>query len=112
MLLSKTQQTEFIRYIGRSIEDYTESAGYEMLEFVYDFDIHSPCENLCVVSPKGVEIKVFAPNSTTMDFDNEKYNTINLYFDDGYTVDDTPLEFDNVEGVCGYIVEQLENDNI
>ena len=68
MLLNKTQQIEFIRNIGRSIEAYTEMEGYEMQEFIYDFDVHSPCENLCVVSPKGVEVKIFAPNSTTMDF--------------------------------------------
>lgn len=83
-------------------------------KFIRNFDRHSPCENMAIVTPNGSEVKIFVPNSDKEDLYNEEYNMFSVWIDmfgmgekNGY-----PLEFKYGEDVVGYLFEQWNSDNL
>lgn len=81
--------------------------------FIRNFDRHSPCENMAIVTPNGSEVKIFVPNSDKEDLYNEEYNRFSVWInmfgmgENGY-----PLEFKYEQSVVGYLFEQWESDNL
>jgi hypothetical protein len=94
------------------VKRYTPKA-WDGWEFVKDFDRHSPCRNLLIATPNGSEVKIFVPNSHIEDWDNEEFDRWLVWFDVyGMGEDEEPLEFDSIEEVVGYLLEQWDNNNI
>ena len=87
--------------------------AFEGWEFIKDFDRHSPCENMIIVTPNGSEIKIFTPNSYVENWDNEEFNMWLVWFDVfGMGEDKEPLEFDELEEVSDYLLEQWDSNNL
>ena len=115
MRLSREHQKTFLDLLEhdfRVSREYFPTA-WEDWKFIRNFDRHSPCENMAIVTPNGSEVKIFVPNSDKEDLYNEEYNRFSVWFncfgmgENGY-----PLEFKYGEDVVGYIFEQLQNDNL
>lgn len=82
-------------------------------EFIKPFDLHSPCANMCVVTTNGSEIKIFTPNSFFENWDNEEFNKWSVWFDVyGMGESENPEEFDSIEEVVGYLLEQWDSNNL
>jgi hypothetical protein len=87
--------------------------AFDGWEFVKDFDRHSPCRNMLIVTPNGSEIKIFAPNSYVENLYNEEFNVWAVWLDVfGIGEDVDPVEFDELEEVSGYLLEQWESNNL
>lgn len=87
--------------------------AFEDWVFVKDFDRHSPCRNLLITTPNGSEVKVFVPNSHVEDLNSEMYDTFMVWFDVfGMGDDDEYVEFQDIDDVVGYILEQWYSDNL
>lgn len=94
------------------VKHYTPKA-WDGWEFVKDFDRHSPCRNLLIATPNGSEVKIFVPNSHIEDWDNEEFDRWLVWFDVfGMGEDEEPLEFDALDEVVNYLLEQWDNNNI
>lgn len=94
------------------VKRYTPKA-FDGWYFITDFDKHSPCRNVLICTPNGSEIKIFVPNSHVEDVYNEEFDMYMVYFNVfGEGEDDEPLEFDMIDEVVNYLLEQWESDNL
>lgn len=115
MGLSRQEQQTLLDLLCQDfgeVKHHTPKA-FEGWEFVRDFDRNSPCRNLLIATPNGSEIKIFVPNSWKEDWDNEEFNTFSIWFDVfGMGEDENPEEFDSIDNVVGYILEQWDSNNL
>lgn len=84
-------------------------------KFIKNFDRHSPCKNLLVVTPNGSEIKIFTPNSFVENWDNEEFSKWSVWIDvfgTHWTADEEVIEFDAIEEVVDYLLEQWYSNNV
>ena len=87
--------------------------AFEDWVFVKDFDRHSPCRNLLITTPNGSEVKVFVPNSHVEDLNSEMYDTFMVWFDVfGMGDNEGCIEFNDIDDVVGYVLEQWYSDNV
>ena len=109
---TQRRMIDLLNFDFADLKRYNKGA-FEGWEFIKDFDRHSPCENMLIVTPNGSEIKIFAPNSYVENWDNEEFNTWSVWFDVfGIGEDEEPLEFDELEEVSGYLLEQWDSNNL
>lgn len=115
MRLTREQQQRLLDLLCQDfgeVKYYTPKA-FEGWEFVKDFDRHSPCRNLLISTPNGSEIKIFVPNSHITDWDSEEFDQWLVWFDVfGMGSDEEPLEFDQLDEVVNYLLEQWDSDNV
>lgn len=113
-MIKKEYQQKLLDLLCEDFRDVSKHIGaFDGWEFVKDFDRHSPCRNLLIVTPNGSEVKVFVPNSHVEDWDNEEFDRWLVWFDVfGMGEDDEPLEFDGLDEVVDYLLEQWYSNNV
>ncbi len=118
MRYSKEEQEQFLHEL---LHDFQVSKRFLQdaflgWEFIPNFDRHSPCRNMAIITPNNSEIKIFVPNSRKENVNQEKFNTYEVAFDvfgmDDHMSKETYLEFNDPEDVVGYLYEQYINDNL
>ena len=115
MRYTREHQNTFLDLLShdfRVSKEYFPTA-WDGWEFIRNFDRHSPCGNMAIVTPNGSEVKIFVPNSDQEDLYKEEYNRFSVWINMfGMGENGHPLEFKHGEDVVGYIFEQWHNDNL
>ena len=115
MTLTRKEQSTLLDLLSKGFENvkHHNPGAWEGWQFVKDFDRHSPCANMCIVTPNQSEIKIFTPNNTSNNLDNEEFCDWIVWFDVfGMYEEDTYEEFDSSDDIVGYLLEQWESDNL
>jgi hypothetical protein len=109
MVLTKEHQRTFLDLLEHDFKLSKEyfPMAWDGWKFIRNFDRHSPCVNMAIVTPNGSEVKIFVPNSDKEDLYNEEYSRFSVWFNCfGMGENEDPLEFKYGEDVVGYLFEQ------
>ena len=115
MVLKKKHQQKLLDLLCEDfgeVKHYTPKA-FEGWEFIRDFDKHSPCRNLMITTPNGSEIKIFVPNSYVENMYKEEFDLWAVWFNVfGIGEDEKPEEFEKIDDLVNYLLEQWDNNNV
>lgn len=117
MRYSKEEQDQFLHEL---LHDFQVSKRFLQDAFVGwdfypNFDRHSPCKNMAIITPNDSEIRIYVPNSRRENLNQEKFNTYGVAFNiygAAHLGAELHEEFDSPEDVVGYLYEQYINDNL
>jgi len=75
---------------------------------VSDFDSNASCLNICITYPLGSEVKLFLPNSTQENIEEELFSQHCAVFED-HMGNDIYEYFESSIDMVGYLVENIDN---
>ena len=75
---------------------------------VSDFDSNASCLNICITYPLGSEVKLFLPNSTQENIEEELFSQHCAVFED-HMGNDTYEFFESSIDMVGYLVKNIDN---